>query len=273
MGTDFLLTQFDFQSNSIFKTEVYFFLALLSLCVGSFLNVLVYRLPKGIEENKIFFHLSSPRSHCLHCKKFLKFYHLIPLISFLCLKKCCAFCKASISSRYFWVELITMLSSLLLLFIFGLTGLFLALLLFTWCLIPLVMVDLEHQILPDILTLGLLWLGLFLNIFSIITSLDSAVIGAIGGYLSLYLFVNTYEFFTKKEAMGRGDFKLFSALGAFFGWDYLPMILLCASFGGILIGGTYLFFTRKKSSTPIAFGPFLGIGAFFVFIGHYLIYT
>lgn len=237
---------------------------LIGLCVGSFLNVVVHRLPKILEaqwQNKPLknYTLSKPSSHCPNCKHSIAAWQNIPVMSYLVLRGKCKHCNIHIPIRYMLLELSTGLLSGFIAYHLGVTWLCIAALLFTWTLIALIIIDLEHQILPDNITLPLLWLGLSFNLFGIITSLHSAVIGAIIGYLSLWCVVHLYRLITGKLAMGYGDFKLLAAIGAWCGWQVLPLVIIGSSILGTVVGLSYLLSTRQKTSTPIAFGPYLAI--------------
>jgi leader peptidase (prepilin peptidase) / N-methyltransferase len=257
----------------------------LGLVVGSFLNVVIYRLPimldrqwraqcadvlgeaavatvaAGVPER---FDLLVPRSACPACRAPIPAAHNIPLISWLILRGRCARCGAAISVRYPIVELLTAVLSALVASKFGFGWPALAALVFTWFLIALTCIDLDTQLLPDSLTLPLLWIGLTLALFASRTGgapvpvdLRSSVIGAIGGYVSLWSVYHLFRLLTGKEGMGYGDFKLFAALGAWLGWQMLLPVILIAAAAGAVVGITVLSVRRQHSSTPIAFGPFL----------------
>jgi leader peptidase (prepilin peptidase)/N-methyltransferase len=257
----------------------------LGLVVGSFLNVVIYRLPimldrqwraqcadvlgeaavatvaAGVPER---FDLLVPRSACPACRAPIPAAHNIPLISWLVLRGRCARCGAAISVRYPLVELLTGVLSGLVAWKFGFGWPALAALVFTWFLIALTCIDLDTQLLPDSLTLPLLWIGLTLALFASRTGgapvpvdLPSSVIGAIAGYVSLWSVYHLFRLLTGKEGMGYGDFKLFAALGAWLGWQMLLPVILIAAAAGAVVGITVLSIRRQHSSTPIAFGPFL----------------
>ncbi|HXO65066.1 MAG TPA: A24 family peptidase [Steroidobacteraceae bacterium] len=257
----------------------------LGLVVGSFLNVVIYRLPimldrqwraqcadvlgeaavatvaAGVPER---FDLLVPRSACPACRAPIPAAHNIPLISWLILRGRCARCGAAISVRYPIVELLTGVLSGLVAWKLGFGWPALAALVFTWFLIALTCIDLDTQLLPDSLTLPLLWIGLTLALFASRTGgapvpvdLPSSVIGAIGGYVSLWSVYHLFRLLTGKEGMGYGDFKLFAALGAWLGWQMLLPVILIAAAAGAVVGITVLSVRRQHSSTPIAFGPFL----------------
>ena len=239
----------------------YLLLAVFALAIGSLLNVIIYRLPLMMfadwtnKENKI--NLFFPRSFCPHCKTTIPARQNIPLLSYCLQRGRCKSCQQSIAWRYPLVELASCLLSLFAAWHFGFNlNLFFALC-FIWLLIALFFIDLEHQLLPDSLTLSLVWLGLLANTQSLFTSLSTAVFSTVLAYLSLRFFIYLYYLLRKKEGMGHGDFKLFAAFGAWFGWQLLPMILLMAALTGAIIGGVYLHSQQKTKDTPFAFGPFL----------------
>ncbi len=254
----------------------------LGLLVGSFLNVVIYRLPKMMErdwrsqcieflgEDKIKddalkqskpekFNLVTPNSTCPYCGHKIKPWENIPVVSYLFLRGKCSACKASISLRYPIIELTTGILSAIAIYTFGanLTGL--ACLLFTWCLIALTMIDFDTQLLPDSITLPLLWLGLIANSFGLFTSLDSAVWGAIAGYLSLFSVYWLFKLLTGKEGMGFGDFKLLAALGAWLGWQMLLQIIMLSAFAGAIIGISMIVIRGRDRNIPIPFGPYLAV--------------
>jgi leader peptidase (prepilin peptidase)/N-methyltransferase len=260
----------------------YIFLSLVYLCIGSFLNVIIVRLPKIIylqhEKSchstlKIPLNIELPSlnivttpSHCSHCDFKIPFWHNIPVLSFLILRGRCANCYGKISWLYPFIEILTMISSLVVVNIFGYNLQTIYILLFVWIIICLSFIDIKTKLLPDCLTISLLWLGLLANINDLYTILPHAIYGAIGGYLSLWIIINLYSLLTGKVGMGEGDFKLFAALGAWFGVLALPKILVIACALGIFFGLIYLIGFHKSKNTPIAFGPFLGIaGILFLF--------
>lgn len=250
-------------------------LGLLALLVGSFLNVVIYRLPHMLEstwknechallnpkqtrpQKKSTFNLFFPRSSCSTCHKTIPAWHNIPILSFIILKRRCCFCKKAISWWYPCVELICCALSVFAAYQLGFTLTLFFALFFIWTIICMTVIDLNHQILPDSLTLGLLWLGLLANLHGLITPLPDAVLGAVFGYVMLWLVMKIFFCITGKEGMGQGDFKLLAALGAWFGWALLPLILLFASLLGAISGIIYLKTTQQSKETPIAFGPFL----------------
>jgi leader peptidase (prepilin peptidase)/N-methyltransferase len=246
--------------------------SVLGLLVGSFLNVVIYRLPIMMEQdwrtqcdelnNKTpevvaSFTLSVPRSRCTHCNHAIKAIENIPVISYLFLGGKCKQCKAPISKRYPLIEALTGLLSGIVAWHFGFDWACLGALLLTWSLITLTFIDIDHQLLPDSITLPLLWLGIVFNLFTVYTDLTSSVIGAIAGYLSLWLVFHGFKLVTGKEGMGYGDFKLLAALGAWFGWLILPSIILLSSLVGAIVGISLIVFGQHQRNVPIPFGPYL----------------
>ena len=249
--------------------------ALLGLVIGSFLNVVIYRLPIMLERlwqrqceelgrqpaaetpNGGPFNLVYPGSRCQHCNHAIRALENIPVLSFLWLRGKCAACGKAISWRYPAVELLTGILSLAVAWRLGLAPAALAALFLTWALIALAFIDYDRQILPDDITLPLLWAGLLLNVFGVFVPLPSAVIGAAAGYGSLWLVYQAFRLATGKEGMGFGDFKLFAALGAWLGWQQLPLIILLSSFLGAVVGIVFIAFFGRDRRLPIPFGPFL----------------
>ena len=264
-----------FQSTPwLFYSSVLFF----GLCVGSFLNVVAYRLPLMMERDwKLECHefleleppkfddkltslnLATPASACPHCGHNLRAWENIPVISYLFLRAKCSSCNEKISIQYPVVELITGIASLYVAFVFGVTIQTLTALFFTWTLIALTLIDLKKQLLPDDITLPLLWSGILLSFFNVYTDLTSSVIGAIAGYMILWSIYQLFKLLTKKEGMGFGDFKLLAALGAWAGYDYLPQIILVSSVVGSIIGISMLVTGKTKQQQPIPFGPYLAV--------------
>ena len=257
------------------------------LSVGSFLNVVVYRLPimltrewrtqaievlgtqtttSAHEPPVSAFNLMVPRSRCPKCDTTISARHNIPLLSWLLLRGKCANCHAPISARYPVVELLTAVASVLAIAVHGYTWLGAAALVFTWAIIALSFIDFDTKLLPDQITLPLLWLGLIVNLFGGFTDLASAVIGAIAGYLILWSVYWAFKLITGKEGMGYGDFKLLAALGAWFGWQALPVLVLISSVVGIALGGTVLLVRRSREAIP--FGPFLAIAGWVTLLVH-----
>ncbi len=253
------------------------FALLLGLIIGSFLNVVIYRLPimmqrewtqqchefLELEENteaaakQAVFNLASPASHCPHCQHEITAMENIPVLSFLVQGGKCKQCRGKISLRYPLVEAATGLLSMLVVLGFGFSWLSLAVLVFTWSLIALSMIDFDHQLLPDDICLPLLWLGLIVNYFGLLVPLDAAVLGAIAGYLILWGVYWVFKLLTGKEGMGQGDFKLLAALGAWMGWQALPQIILLSAFVGSIVGICLILFRGQDKNIPIPFGPYL----------------
>ncbi|MBI3899193.1 MAG: prepilin peptidase [Gammaproteobacteria bacterium] len=244
----------------------------LGLLVGSFLNVVIHRLPimldrrwraqceelsgQPMRETERY-NLIVPRSHCPQCEHRITALENIPLLSFAWLGGKCAGCAKRIPLRYPMVELFTGVMSAFVAWRLGISTAALGALLLTWILVALTFIDYDHQLLPDDLTLPLLWLGLIFNLQATYAALPSAVIGALAGYLSLWLVYQLFRLLTGKEGMGYGDFKLFAAFGAWLGWQQLPLIILLSSFLGAVIGVGFIAFKGRDRSLPIPFGPFL----------------
>lgn len=248
---------------------------LLGLLIGSFLNVAIYRLPIMMqrdwreqareilelptEPQAATFNLVLPNSSCPHCTHEIKPWENIPVISYLFLRGKCSSCKAPISMRYPLVELTCGLLSAFIAWHFGFTWQAGGMLLLTWGLLAMSMIDVDHQLLPDSLVLPLLWLGLIANSFGMFTSLEDALWGAIAGYLSLWSVYWLFKLVTGKEGMGYGDFKLLAMLGAWGGWQVLPLTILLSSLVGAVLGLIMLRLRNAETSTPIPFGPYLAI--------------
>lgn len=255
--------------------------SILGLLVGSFLNVVIYRLPvmmerewktqcdelNGVERPQDeTFTLSTPRSRCPHCNHAISALENIPVISYLFLGGKCRQCHAKISIRYPLIEALTGLLSGVIAWHFGVEWACLGALLLTWSLVALTFIDVDHQLLPDSITLPLIWLGIFFNLFTLYTDLYSSVIGAIAGYLSLWLTFHGFKLVTGKEGMGYGDFKLLAALGAWLGWTFLPSIVLLSSFVGAVIGISLIAFRQHQRDIPIPFGPYLATAGWIALI-------
>ena len=247
---------------------------LFGLLVGSFLNVVILRFPRQLLHDwqcqcRELLEMEPPgedappglvksRSHCPSCGKTIAWYDNIPVVSWIVLGRKCRHCGTAISLRYPLVELATALLSAAVIWHFGPTAEGLAALVLTWALIAATGIDIDYQLLPDQITLPLLWLGLALNlIFGLFASLEDAVIGAIAGYGSLWLVYHGFRLATGKEGMGYGDFKLLGALGAWMGWQVLPIIILGASLVGAVVGIALMIATKRGKEIPIAFGPYL----------------
>lgn len=247
---------------------------LLGLVVGSFLNVLIHRLPLMLErqwrsdarealalpaEPGERFDLFLPASHCPHCQKPVRPWENIPLLGFLYLRGRCSGCSTRISLRYPLVELVSAGLTLFAAWHFGFSASALAFMVLSWGLLALSLIDIEHQLLPDALVLPLLWLGLIVNAFGLFVPLEQAVWGTVAGYLSLWSVYWLFKLITGKEGMGYGDFKLMALLGAWAGWQMLPFIVLASSLLGAVVGLVLLALNRKQMSTPIPFGPYIVI--------------
>jgi leader peptidase (prepilin peptidase)/N-methyltransferase len=248
--------------------------ALLGLCVGSFLNVVIHRLPKIMERQWRAecaelsgqeavpgprYNLVVPRSACPSCGHLISAIENVPVLSWLALGGKCKGCKTAISPRYPIVELLTGVLSGYIAWHFGFGMAAAGALLFTWAMIALTFIDLDTFYLPDSITLPLLWLGLLFNINATFVSLSSAVIGAVAGYLSLWSVYWVFKWATGKEGMGYGDFKLLAAIGAWLGWTMLPLTILLSSLVGAAIGIVLIVFAGRGRSVPIPFGPYLAI--------------
>jgi len=259
------------------------FVFIIGAVVGSFLNVVIWRLPQMMErewrnscaellnteqnnEPPEKFNLAFPSSHCPHCKHEIHWWENIPVISYLWLKGACSNCATKISIRYPLVEASTGLLSICVFIHFGLNPELLFGLAFTWILITLTLIDYDTQLLPDDLTLPLLWLGLLMNCFYPVIPLQDAVIGAAIGYGSLWSIYWAFKLLTGKEGMGYGDFKLLAALGAWMGWQALPSIILLSSITGAVIGISQMIIFKTNRDTPIPFGPFLAIAGWMTFL-------
>jgi leader peptidase (prepilin peptidase)/N-methyltransferase len=259
---------------------------ILGLMVGSFLNVVIHRLPKMMElgwqqqcaelshKNSndsllrpdsdatphITYNLVVPRSACPHCNHAISAWENIPIVSYLLLRGKCKGCGAAISLRYPIIEAISGILSAYAAWHFGFGLAAAGALLFIWALLALTAIDFDTQLLPDDITLPLLWAGLLLNLFGAFTSLHSAVIGAVLGYLALWSVYWLFKLTTGKEGMGYGDFKLLAALGAWLGWQMLPLIILLSSLVGAVIGLTLIVALKHGRNIPIPFGPYLAGG-------------
>jgi len=267
---------------------------ILGLLVGSFLNVVIYRLPimmqaawhddceaflaEGKEsaehsaETRKRFDLIKPDSHCPKCDSAIRAWQNIPVLSYAIQGGKCANCSNPISIRYPLVETATALLTMFVLWHFGNTLQAAFAIVLCWCLIALTMIDVDHQLLPDSITLPLVWLGLIANSFGLFVNLDSALWGAVAGYLSLWTVFWLFKLLTKKDGMGYGDFKLLAALGAWLGWKMLPLIIVLSSLVGAVLGSLMLLGKNKSQGTPIPFGPYLAVaGGIALFWGDSLV--
>ena len=264
-------------SNQTFFFGVTF---IFSLMIGSFLNVVIFRLPKMLEQGwkkecrefladelakpksqneEEFITLSTPSSSCPSCQHKIRFYENIPIISWLVLRGKCSQCRSKISLRYPLVELTTAILSVVIAAHFGVTFTTLFLLILTWGLVCLTLIDFDHMLLPDQITLPLLWLGLLVNLNGAIVPLNDSVIGAVAGYMSLFSIFWLFKLITGKEGMGHGDFKLVAVFGAWIGWQLLPLLILMASAVGAVIGISMMMFKNHQREQAIPFGPYLAI--------------
>ncbi|MBE9539834.1 MAG: prepilin peptidase [Proteobacteria bacterium] len=248
----------------------------LGLVVGSFLNVVIYRLPLMMESRwrrdccelleiekeaagDTPLTLSTPNSHCPHCKTPIKPWQNIPVFSYLFLAGKCSECGVRISIRYPLVELTTAVLTLALAWQYDASAALLGAMIFTWSLVALTMIDVDHQLLPDDITLPLMWLGIAFSLAGATVSLQDSVLGAMLGYLSLWSVYWLFKLATGKEGMGYGDFKLLAALGAWLGWQSIPIIILLSSLVGAVCGIALMIATRRGKDIPIPFGPYLAM--------------
>ena len=272
-----------FESHPAFFVAV---MATLGLLVGSFLNVVIYRLPLILKRDwqdqcrellqsdgaapreSERFSLLVPRSRCIKCSHEITALENIPVISYLFLKGRCSECGVRISARYPLVELGTAVLSAVVAWRLGPGWESILALLFTWALIALAVIDIDEKLLPDAITLPLLWLGLLVSLWSLpaFTDVRNAVIGAASGYLSLWLLYHLFRLLTGKEGMGYGDFKLLAALGAWMGWQVLPLIILFSSVVGAVVGLALMAAGKLKRDKPMPFGPFIAAAGWIALI-------
>ena len=247
----------------------------LGLVIGSFLNVVIWRLPKMLEREWRMqahdvlglpgetplptYNLMLPHSQCPHCAHRIRAWENIPVLSYLFLRGRCSNCATPISKRYPLTELACGLLSAFVAWHFGFGWPAALMLVLTWGLLAMSLIDADHQLLPDALVLPLLWLGLIANHFGFFTDLDDALWGAVAGYLSLWSVYWLFKLLTGKEGMGHGDFKLLAMLGAWGGWQILPLTILLSSLVGAVLGLILLRLRNAQTSTPIPFGPYLAI--------------
>jgi len=253
----------------------------LALLIGSFLNVVIYRLPIMMERDwraqceEIAetpaaelptgrFDLVAPRSRCPSCGHTITAIQNIPVVSYLVLGGKCASCQAPISRRYPVIELLTAVMTAIVAWRFGFGWEAAAAILMTWTLIAISVIDIDHQIIPDSISLPLIWAGLFLSLFHesagaeiLFVGPSTAIAGGLAGYLSLWSIYHLFRLLTGKEGMGYGDFKLLAALGAWLGWQMLPLIILLSAFVGAIVGVALIAFKRQDRNVPIPFGPYL----------------
>ena len=256
---------------ALFVTSV----VLASLAVGSFLNVVIHRLPKMLERQwraefaehtghepapAPRYNLAVPRSQCPSCGHRITALENIPVVSYLVLGGRCSACKGRISPRYPIVEALTGALSGYVVWRYGFSWQALAALFFVWAMIALAFIDLDTFYLPDDITLPLIWTGLLVNLGGLFVDLPSAVIGAAAGYLALWSVFWAYKLATGKEGMGYGDFKLLAGIGAWLGWKMLPVVILLSSFVGAIVGISLIVFARHGRNVPIPFGPYLVLG-------------
>jgi leader peptidase (prepilin peptidase)/N-methyltransferase len=248
---------------------------LLGLCVGSLLNVVIHRLPKMMEAQwreecasldgrelppAETYNLFTPRSACPQCKAPITALQNVPVVSWLVLRGKCANCRTPISARYPLVELMGGALAILVTWRFGFSAALAFGLAYVWVMLALTFIDLDTQLLPDDLTLPLLWIGLIANCFGVFTDLRSAVLGAAGGYMILWSVYWAFRLIAKKEGMGFGDFKLLAAIGAWTGWQVLPVAIIVSAGLGAVIGSLVLWLSKKGADTRIPFGPYLALG-------------
>lgn len=255
------------------------FVFLAGACIGSFLNVVIHRLPKMLEQRwkddcfaianpeaeppaREPYNLAVPRSACPHCGHRIRWYENIPVASWLALRGRCSACRAPISARYPLVEIATGALTLLVVSLAGPGWPALWALLFAWSLIALTLIDYDTQLLPDEITLPLLWLGLLVALADGGVTIEDAVIGATAGYLVLWSVYQAYRLATGREGMGFGDFKLLAALGAWLGWQKLPLVIILSSGVGAVIGIAMILFLGRDRAKPVPFGPYLAIAGF-----------
>lgn len=248
--------------------------AILGLIVGSFLNVVIHRLPIMLERawrsqcaellgtaadtaDDAPFNLATPRSRCPSCGHTIRAVENIPVLSYLWLRGRCSACGARIPARYPVIETVTALLSAVVAWHFGFGWQAAGALLLTWGLITLSVIDIDHQLLPDAITLPLLWLGLAFSLFDVFVDSRTGIIGALAGYLSLWTVYHVFRLVTGKEGMGYGDFKLLALLGAWMGWQALPGIILLSSLVGAVAGISLVLIRGRDRNLPIPFGPYL----------------
>ncbi|MBB1126419.1 prepilin peptidase [Thiospirillum jenense] len=266
---------------------LYSLATIVGLIVGSFLNVVILRLPRMMELawrhdcNEFMrslspasvlndnpsseqstvapFNLAYPPSHCPNCQHRIRSWENIPILSYLILGGRCTACQCHISLRYPLIEASTALLTVIVIWQFGITWQGVSALVLTWGLIALAIIDFDTQLLPDVVVLPLLWLGLLLSVFNIFVDSSTAIFGAVIGYLSLWFVFHLFRLLTGKQGMGYGDFKLFAVFGAWLGWSALPQILLLSALPGAVVGIALIALKRQQPQSPLPFGPFLAI--------------
>ena len=252
-------------------------LCLFGLMMGSFLNVVIHRLPIMLErdwrkqclefmeqteerqESVTVYNLAYPSSHCPFCSTKITIWQNIPVLSYLMLGGKCASCQTKIPFRYLIIEILSCVLTVIAGIEFGLSPTLFAVLALTYSLTALTFIDFDHQILPDAITLPLLWIGLFASCFNLFATSKDAILGGMIGYLSFWAVNYLFKMITRRDGMGQGDFKLIAVAGTWLGWQILPFIVLASSFLCLLIGGGVLLWKGKSYRTPIPFGPFIAI--------------
>ncbi|HSD54932.1 MAG TPA: A24 family peptidase [Burkholderiales bacterium] len=259
------------------------FAAVFGLAIGSFLNVVIHRLPKMMERDwhaqcaelrgeppaaHARYNLATPRSSCPACGHCITVLENVPVVSYLWLRGKCSACRAKIGVRYPVVEAVTAALTAYSAWRFGFGWQAFGAMLFVWCMVALTFIDVDTQLLPDAITLPLLWAGLVINLRGTFVDLAGAVIGAVAGYLVLWSVYWAFKLATGKEGMGFGDFKLLAAIGAWLGWKMLPLVILASSFVGAVVGIALMILARRGRDVPIPFGPYLaGAGLIALFWG------
>ncbi|MDD2724107.1 MAG: prepilin peptidase [Methylovulum sp.] len=255
---------------------------IVGLLVGSFLNVVIYRLPVMMQRNwrkecleylglpaetpSEAFNLVLPLSRCPSCATPIKPHQNIPVVSYLALQGKCAACSDPISVRYPLIEALTAILSVIVAWYFGYSSQTPFALLLTWSLVALSFIDIDHHLLPDSIILPMLWLGLLLNVFDVFTDSHASIIGAAAGYLALWSVYHLFKLATGKEGMGFGDFKLLALFGAWLGWQVLPLIILLSSLVGTIISFSIIIVAKRDHTIPIPFGPYLAVAGWIALI-------
>jgi leader peptidase (prepilin peptidase)/N-methyltransferase len=266
-------------------------IAIISLMIGSFLNVVIYRLPimlekewreqcnelingqntssnesSAINETDESYNLMLPRSACTHCGHKITALENIPVISYLFLRGKCSECGTSISIRYPIIEIVTAILTVFIAWHYGFTLQAALAMLLTWSLICLAMIDFDHKLLPDAITLPMLWLGLLVSLGTVFVDTRTSLIGAAAGYMVLWTIFKAHNLITGKEGMGYGDFKLLAMLGAWMGWSALPVVILFSSFVGAAVGISLILFRGRDKNIPIPFGPYIAAAGWITLI-------